>query len=277
MTSKTASLKPESRSSAPTSQATSSLVAYSHDDFEWIDFDSGIEKPLHDKTPEPATQPMYAPTNYILSTYIDVYRGLIEQTCGDHVSQTFIAPTSKVSASTSTVEEDMNDVGVLAPRDESNRPPRISIYKSHEATTEFISPQRPNRPLVLSFQGYPHDKADVMFFLEHYLRKSLPRRVDKFDSGNTFVWEMDSAGIDHCERVNDGFKPSKITNNFGLIEYTASISLDGVTYHIASYWLEQDAPTLARPTREMKLRPELVSILEASDPPGFFYNCEPWY
>ena len=153
--------------------------------------------------------------------------------------------------------------------------------RPHEATAGSISPQSFNRPLAPTYRGYLQNKADVVYLLEHCLQGKLthswrgPRDDEAAVSGNIFVWEAKSAGIDHWRdglewnvREKDGFEVGEATNGSGLMKKTASISARGVAHRMVSYYTEEDAPTLARPSRETTLRPELVSILEASDPPG---------
>jgi hypothetical protein len=63
-----------------------------------------------------------------------------------------------------------------------------------------------------------------------------------------------------------GFKVGEATNGSGLMKKTISIPACGGIYHVVSYYTAWDARTLAWPSQNMTLRPELASVLRARIP-----------
>ena len=129
-------------------------------------------------------------------------------------------------------------------------------------------------------------KDDAFYLLETILRGKLvhsyqrPRDGEATISGNVFVWEENSIGIDRWRdgmewnvREEDGFEVGEAIDGSGLMKKTISIPAYGAIYHVVSYCKAGDAPTLARPSRSTTLRPELASVLIVRGPSNL-YLCE---
>jgi hypothetical protein len=134
-------------------------------------------------------------------------------------------------------------------------------------------------PLVPTYRGYVQSKADAVFLVEACLHGELihscrkPRDGEATISGNIFVWEANSIGIDRWRdgmewtvREEDGFEVGEAINGSGLMKKTISIPTCGVIHHVVSYYTAGDARTLARPSRSM-------SVLTARSPPKL-HSCE---
>jgi hypothetical protein len=136
-----------------------------------------------------------------------------------------------------------------------------------EAAAGPICPDSFDQPLVPTYQGRLESKEDAVYLLEACLQAKLfharrgPRDGEAAIIGNVFVWEPESAGIDRWRdgmkwtvREEDGFKVGKAIGGSGLMK--KEISEAG------------DAQTWARPSREVTLRPELVSVLFSCPTPS---------
>jgi hypothetical protein len=131
--------------------------------------------------------------------------------------------------------------------------------------------------LMPTDRGYLQSKEDAAYLLEACLSGKLahswrgPRDGEATISGNLFVWEANRAGFDRWRdgmewtlREEDGFEVGKALDGSGLMKKTVSIPACGVIHHMVSYYTAEDAPTLARPSRSMTLRPELASYETAA-------------
>lgn len=92
-------------------------------------------------------------------------------------------------------------------------------------------------------------------------------------SGNVFVWEANSTGIDRWSdgmewtvQEEVGFEVGEAAEGSGLMRKIISILVSGCLHHVVSYYTASYAPTLAPPSREHKLRSELASVLTATGP-----------
>lgn len=136
--------------------------------------------------------------------------------------------------------------------------------------------------LVPTYRGCLQGKEDAVYIVEACLRGKLvhscrgPQDGEATISGNVFVWEANSTGIDHwrdgmewtvCER--DGFEVSEAIDGSGLMKKTISIPACGKTHHVVSYYTAWDARTLTRPPRSTTLRPDLASVLTVRGPSCF--------
>jgi hypothetical protein len=138
---------------------------------------------------------------------------------------------------------------------------------------------RLDQSLVPIYRGCLQSKDDAFYLLEFILRGKcvhLCRRSRDGEvtiSSNVFVWEENSTGIDSWDdgmkwtvREEDGFEVCEAIDGSGLMKKTISIHACGAIHHVVSYYTVGDAPNLARPSRNIKLRPELASVLTARDP-----------
>jgi Gti1/Pac2 family len=131
-----------------------------------------------------------------------------------------------------------------------------------------------NQPLVPTYRGCLQSIEDAVYLLEACLRGELfhscrgPRDGEAAISGNVFVWEANSTGIDRwgdgmewTVREVDGFEVGEAIDGSGLMKKTTSIPACRCLHHVVSYYTSWDTRTLARPSRSMILRPELASVL----------------
>jgi Gti1/Pac2 family len=130
---------------------------------------------------------------------------------------------------------------------------------------------RSDQPLVPTYRGFLQSKEDAVSLVNACLRVHScrgPRDGEAAISGNVFVWEANSTGIDRWRdgmewvvQEKAGFEVCKATNGSGLMKKTISIPACGGVHHVVSYYTAGDTRTLARPSRCLTLRPELASVL----------------
>lgn len=118
-------------------------------------------------------------------------------------------------------------------------------------------------PLVPTFRGYLESEDEAVCLVEACLRGTAlhssrgPRDGEATLSGNVFVWEASSAGI-NCwsdrmewaalERERGDFEVCESVDAPGLMKKTISIPACKTVHHVVSYYTAQDVPTLARPS-----------------------------
>lgn len=141
---------------------------------------------------------------------------------------------------------------------------------------EVMFDLRSDLPLVPTYRGCLQNKEDAVYIIEACLRGTLlhsrrgPQDGEATISGNVFVWEANSTGIDRWTdgmewtvREGDGFEVGEAIDGSGLMKKTISIPARGSIHHVVSYYTAWHARPLARPPRSMTLRPELASVLTA--------------
>ena len=103
-------------------------------------------------------------------------------------------------------------------------------------------------------------KKDAVYLLEACLRGELlqscrrPRDGEAAISGNIFVWEANSTGID---RWNDGMEWN-VQEEVGLRK-TIRIPDSRCFHHVVSYYTVSDARTLAWPSRILECQIDAAS------------------
>ena len=132
--------------------------------------------------------------------------------------------------------------------------------------------------LVPTYQGYLQSKEDAVHLLEACLSGKLvhsrrgPQDGEATISGNIFVWEANITGIDDWRDgmewnlwQEDGFEVGRAIDGSGLMKKTVDISRRGRSHQVVSYYTACDAPTLARPSKELDLGPfsNLTPYLDA--------------
>ncbi len=144
-----------------------------------------------------------------------------------------------------------------------------------------------HQPLVPTYRGYLQSKGDAVYLLQACFGGRLvhscrgPRDGEVTISGNVFVWEANSTGIDSWRDgmewtvwEQDGFEVGEAIDGSGLMKKTISIPACRAIHHVVSYYTAGDARTLARPSRSMKLSPELASILQVRGPFRFISSAQ---
>jgi len=154
--------------------------------------------------------------------------------------------------------------------------PAAAAYYAYLLEVMFGLSSHP--PLVPTYRGYLQSKEDAVYTIEACLRGRLvhscrgPQDGEATISGNVFVWEANSTGIDRWRdgmewtvREEDGFEVGEAIDGSGLMKKTVSIPACRSIHHVVSYYTARDARTLARPPRSMTLRPELAVEANSGD------------
>ena len=119
-----------------------------------------------------------------------------------------------------------------------------------------------------TYLGCVQSKEDAICLVEACFRGELshlcrkPRDGEAAISGNVFVWEASSTGIDHWSdgmrwsvREEEGFEVGEAADGSGLMRKTIAIPVSKYFHYVVSYYTASDAQTLARPSRETLRRP----------------------
>jgi hypothetical protein len=150
--------------------------------------------------------------------------------------------------------------------------PAAAAYYTHFLEVMCGPGGASDQPLAPTYQGCLKNEGDAVYLVEaclqgkHFHAWRGPRDGEAAISGNIFVWEAKITGIDRWEDgmkwtvcKKGGFEVGKASDGSGLMKKTISISVGGRIHHVVSYY-----KAWARPSRNMTLRPELVSVLFGS-------------
>lgn len=107
--------------------------------------------------------------------------------------------------------------------------------------------------LVPTCRGYLRCEKDAVWVLESCLRGELfhlcrgPRDGEAVISGNIFVWEPNSTGIDHwrdgvewASQEVGGFEGGEAIDGSGLMKKTNSIRASRTVHHVVCYYTAGD-------------------------------------
>ncbi len=105
-----------------------------------------------------------------------------------------------------------------------------------------------------TYRGHVQSKEDAVYLVKACLRGKLvhscrgPREGEATISGNVFVWEANSTGIDHWRdgmewafREQDGFEVGEAIDGSGLMKKTITIDASRAIHHVVSYYTAGDS------------------------------------
>lgn len=115
-------------------------------------------------------------------------------------------------------------------------------------------------PLIPTYQGFVKSLREAAYLVEACLHGELthsyrgPRDGEATISGNIFIWERNSTGIDDWRdgmewavREEEGFDVGEAKVGSGLMKKTVCIPDCGAEHHVVSYYTAWDAQTLDGP------------------------------
>ncbi len=131
------------------------------------------------------------------------------------------------------------------------------MFGLDEAAGGFVHPDSSNQQLIPTYQGCIRSKEDAVYLVKACLQGHLahacrgPRNGEAIISGNIFVWEANSTGIDCWEDglewnvwKQGAFEVSEASNGSGLMKKTFSVPACGSVHHVVSYYTARDIPAL---------------------------------